>query len=256
MMEVVIKPIRDGIKSWVRNIGNSLEDTWNEYKTTGTISSSSAEDIANAIFGGGFITAIFVILTIIDGITTLISPFIALVSGLVASVAKFVMPIIMAGVSSTGPEGKALADMAQAGITLQQITNIIGDHLGELGLILAFVSLLVSMKSFINTINTPPVKGVPWGKTNAVFFLILTLIGVGIVGTACLFDIAGYEIPHAILTLIGVLFSGYALALSVINLISFENCKGLLNKLSVLVAGVSFGLSLAAAVKIQWKELV
>ena len=46
----VFKPIKDGINSWIREVGNALMDGWNGYEGSGNIDSNKINKINEVIF--------------------------------------------------------------------------------------------------------------------------------------------------------------------------------------------------------------
>jgi hypothetical protein len=85
MMEVVLKPITDGIKGYVRGIANAVEDYVEGY--------GDAEDVISALFGP-FANVLKAILSITEAVYNLIKPFLDLVSSLFNDAKNFVIGII------------------------------------------------------------------------------------------------------------------------------------------------------------------
>jgi phage-related protein len=158
MMEVVIKPITDAISGYVRGVANTLGNAFNEYDETGTLKSSTADNIENAIFPS-FIHVVAVLISIISAVMSLISPFLSLVSGLLSSAASFVKSIIISAFGrNVGGDDDEIEQISSPQGMVKYIANQLGvDYTkpkgkgvcSEISKIISFASFIVSLLPFI-----------------------------------------------------------------------------------------------------------
>jgi hypothetical protein len=123
MMEVVIKPIKDGITSWVRGISNQINNNIGDYQTN-----SNQNIILNGVIElifGSFVWVLITLFTVVEAAISIASPFFSLVSGLMKDVVNFIKPLIINCLGLGGKEGGILGEDGW-----KSLTNWIYSYMG------------------------------------------------------------------------------------------------------------------------------
>jgi hypothetical protein len=246
-VNAVLSPIIAAIEGYVINVAKTLAHAWNEYERTGVVGSAAAARVAEAIFGGMFITTLMIILTVIDWVSVFIAPF-----GLaISAVASFLQPIIVLALSAGSGEGEMIAGLLDVGANLGEIWDVIAPHFGITGAVLALIGGLIATKAFINVVNNF------WAPAWQLQTAGVIMVGAGIGMVMACFSVVVemypqvfgkyYKLIAAMVAVIGLIVSTFSAIASAALLVA-GMAPGLLSKIGAIVSIAAVLVSICATI--------